>query len=166
MVEKMADIIVIFDERSLALSKKDYDAISQYDWKQSNSGIVFLTEDDTFTQTTNGISIFSVKFKKLILAGDVCFEISQIAHKIDLSSTIEDDLDSIKYEVYVAIKQLFQVMNQALLTDNSQSNNFFINKYYVRDIKNKTFDLINYHNRINISNFVDELSYKFAIYNQ
>jgi len=158
----MNNVVIIFDEIALVLTKNDYTNISQYFKTFEDLTFGFLEKDLCFVVLDNEEPLAAVFFSKVKLEGKECYEISRIKHKLDNVPKLPDELDEFNQATGEVIKKVFNLLNEAIIANEITQNEMY-HKYYIRNKKTGVYDIYAIHERVNIAEFIDKLSYVFAI---
>ncbi|MDP2425399.1 MAG: hypothetical protein U1C51_07775 [Candidatus Izemoplasmatales bacterium] len=162
----MKNVTIIFDEKSLVLTKDDYTAITKYSKLSEDTRFGFMDDDKCFVVVKKKDLRLAVFFTKVELEGRECFEISRILHKLDATPNLPEQLEEFNYETGNMIKKVFNLLDEAISTSRNpigNSKHAFGFKYYIRNLKTKSYDIQHSLQRVNIASFVQNLSYVFGI---
>ena len=160
----MADVVIVFDEKSLCISQEDFYSIAQYNRKNENEIFAFMQSENCFFYFLNDKLIFSVLFSIVKIEGKECYEITRIRQLLNKVPDLPKDYQQFNYEVGNIIRGIFNLLSRIIFSSSSKTNNSIYYRYYIRTVKEKTVDILSSKERINIVNFVKDLSYVFGIY--
>jgi hypothetical protein len=156
----MSNVTILFDEKSLVLTKDDYTAITKY--SKVSEDMISWFMNQCFVVLKNNKPLLVAFFNKVHLEGRDCFEISRIKHELEVVPNLPDEYNEFNVEVGELIKKVFNLLDKAINTSN-YSEFVLYYKYYIRNLKKKSYDIQLYQQRVNIASFVPKLSYVFGV---
>ncbi len=158
----MNNVVIVFDEASLVLTKNDYVNITQFNRIRGDLTYAFFDEYKCFSVFENNVPLMSVYFTKITLEGKECYEISQIKHKLDRAPKLPNHLDEFNQATGELIRNVFLLLNEAIITNIKAENEVYF-RYYVRNRKSHQYAIWAFQQRKNIAEFVDKLRFVFGV---
>lgn len=157
----MTYILINFDRVSLALSKADYDVISNYNMSAPEGTYFYHDDYDCFAHLdVDNNPRWFVYFAKIRLGNDECYEITSIKYYLNNSERLPQKHVEINTEVFSMMLKVFTTVDKKLHY-NPRNDLFF--KYYIRNRIKKTFDIKVLQDKIDITQFAGLLDWQFAI---
>lgn len=158
----MGSVMIVFDEKSLVLSKNDYTSLSQYFKTNGEWTYCFFEEELCFVAIKKEEPMFTVFFTQIELEGTECYEISEIRHILDKVPNLPDQLEDFNQATEELIRHVFNLLNEAIISNEMKQVDWFY-KYYIKDLKTDSYDIRLLQERVNLADFVGDLSYVFGI---
>jgi len=158
----MDNVVIVFDEASLVLSKNDYVNITQFNRIREKSIFAFFEKYKCFMVLENNKPKVIVYFSPIKLEGRECFEITRIIHELDRTPNLPDELDEFNQATGELIANVFHLLNEAIIADGKTQNEMS-HKYYIRNKKTGVYDIYAVQEKVDIAEFVHKLSFVFGI---
>lgn len=158
----MSNVVIIFDEISLVLSKNDYVQITKFNKQVGDYTYLFIEDELCFICFDKVSPLVVVFFTPVNLEGRDCYEISQIKHKLDSTPNLPADFEEFNHVVSDIIDHVFHLLNDIIVSNDIPKQEMGY-RYYLRKKKTRTYDIRVFFDRVNIREFIQNLSWVFGV---
>ena len=158
----MANVLIVFDRISLAISKNDFDCIAGTNKKVKGITYTFDEDAGALLIIEGEKPLMACFFSKVMLDGKECYEISKIKHRLDKEPNLPDDYKQVNNECHLVMKEIFTLLNN-IVADNIKPNEI-MHRYYLRNRGKGTYDIVvGFEERFSYVSFKDKLGWAFGI---
>lgn len=158
----MLNVEILFDKTSLAISKDDFDIISNGYFENSTRKFIYTSETNGFVCYENDKILFVVYFDEIAIFDSTCYEITEIKYSIQFTKRFVTDNVFTQTTMYNIIIDVFDSINSILFNSGNEIKTFY--KYYVRNKIKKKDSLFNSIERIDLSSIIYPYDGTYKIY--
>lgn len=149
-MERMKILIIMFDEKSLALSKEDFNLIKKISHLLKNKIFMFNEEENILVRFNKNQDLeFGVIFEEVELDGNDCYEITRLHYGLEPDFDYKGGASLLNKKANEVISEIYQDID-GFLFELSKGLNLESYNYYIRDKINDTFSTLTTKERAKI----------------